>query len=163
MTNGTAKYKVIDVPESGDPYNLTNSSDCVTEVSKKRLLSFCGGQLKCFLYLWRWTRTASLLKNVLSITVLFSNNCWGFSYLHKQQKGNVIHAEDETVGGRWVQFVWHQSCPILSHCHGPLSTYYVQLTNHTPFKLFTLLTVGIVFLVNAKLISLLDHGTVVYE
>ncbi|XP_073243444.1 choline transporter-like protein 4 isoform X2 [Porites lutea] len=31
VTNGTAKYKVIDVPESGDPYNLTNSSDCVTE------------------------------------------------------------------------------------------------------------------------------------
>lgn len=35
VTNGTPKYKVIDVPESGDPYNLQNSTDCVTETFEK--------------------------------------------------------------------------------------------------------------------------------
>ncbi|XP_068728860.1 choline transporter-like protein 4 [Montipora capricornis] len=28
VTNGVPEYKVIDVPEKGDPYNLTNGSDC---------------------------------------------------------------------------------------------------------------------------------------
>ena len=32
MTNGTAQYKVIDVPQ-GDLYNLTNQSDCDPKVN----------------------------------------------------------------------------------------------------------------------------------
>ena len=32
VTNGVPEYKVIDVPEKGDPYNLTNGSDCDPKV-----------------------------------------------------------------------------------------------------------------------------------
>ena len=35
VTNGIPKYKVIDVPAGGDPYNLTDGDDCDPMVSAR--------------------------------------------------------------------------------------------------------------------------------